>query len=251
MATEKTVIIIPTYNEELGIEDTLLEVFQTADSILDEDIHVLVFDSASTDNTQNIVKKLQGTYSKLHLQTEPKKSGLGAAYMQAMRYALNTMQADIVIEFDADLSHQPKYFPFVLEKMKTHDVVVGSRYVPGGTVPKNWHWSRKCLSRFGNIIARMLLTRQYKDFSSGFRATRGKALEKALPEKFLSNHYAYKFELFWSLHRTKACILELPIDFVDRCKGTSKLPASSVLDSLKVLFALRLQAVKYALQGYV
>ena len=242
MSIEKVVIIIPTYNESLVIEATLLEVFKATECVPGMDIHVLVFDSNSTDNTQQIVTDLQATHKRLHLKTEPKKSGLGSAYLQAMRYALTDLSADIVMEFDADLSHQPKYIAPMLEKMRVHDVVVGSRYVRGGSIPKQWGWHRKLLSVLGNYAARFMLTTKYKDFTSGFRATHRRVLDKVLPEKFLSNQYAYKIQLLWLLHKNKARICEYPIEFIDRQQGVSKLPANSIFDSLRVLFILRFQA---------
>lgn len=244
MSVEKVVIIIPTYNEALVIEETITEIFQATKHISHSEINVLVFDSNSTDDTQRIIARLQATNNHLYLKTEPKKSGLGSAYLQAMRYALNEMSADVVIEFDADLSHQPKYIAPMLEKLKTHDVVVGSRYVRGGSIPKEWGWHRKLLSVLGNYIARFVLTPKYKDFTSGFRATHRLALEKALPEKFLSNQYAYKIHLLWLLHKNKVRICEQPIEFIDRQKGVSKLPANSIIDSLNVLFTLRFQELK-------
>lgn len=239
MTIEKVVIIIPTYNEALVIEDTLTQVFQATSAITAMDIHVLVFDSNSTDTTQAIVSRLQTVYENLHLQTEPQKTGLGAAYLQAMRYALNELAADIIIEFDSDCSHQPKYIAPVLEKLKTVDVVVGSRYIRGGSIPKNWGLHRKFLSGIGNMIARFLLTRKYHDFTSGFRATRRQAALQALPANFLSDHYAYKLEFLWLLHKNQSLIEEYPIEFVDREKGQSKLPRNSIIDSLRVLLTLR------------
>lgn len=244
MSIQNVVIVIPTYNEEAVIEDTLTQVFETTKAIPNMDIHVLVFDSASTDKTKACVIALQAKYPRLHLQEEPKKTGLGSAYLQAMRYALDKLHADIVIEFDADLSHQPIYIEPMLRAIETHDVVVGSRYVKGGSIPSHWGWHRKLLSVSGNYLARLVLTSHYKDFTSGFRATRRVALIKALPAAFLSNHYAYKLELFWSLHKNKARIHEYPIVFVDREKGQSKLPANSIFDSLRVLFHLRVRGVQ-------
>jgi len=243
MKDTKVVIIIPTYNESLAIEETLRQVFQSTECIQNKDVHILIFDSASTDNTQKIVLDLQSTYSKLHLKTEPKKSGLGSAYLQAMRYALNDLAADIVIEFDADLSHQPKYIAPMLEKMDNHDVVLGSRYVRGGGIPDDWGWHRKLLSVLGNYIARFVLTPKYKDFTTGFRATRREALLHALPEHFLSNQFAYKLELLWLLHKNKSKICEYPIVFVDRKSGQSKLPTNSIVDALRVIFTLRFKKI--------
>ncbi|WP_058473958.1 glycosyltransferase [Legionella quateirensis] len=243
-ANEKVVIIIPTYNEAAVIEETIKQVFESVDLIKNHDIHVLIFDSASTDNTQQIIKTLQSTYPNLHLKIEATKSGLGSAYLQAMNYALTTLNADILFEFDADLSHQPKYILGMLEMIKHCDCVVGSRYVKGGSIPKNWALHRKLFSIFGNYIARSVLTPRYKDFTSGFRATRRHMLQKVLPKKFLSNQYAYKLQLLWLLHKNKAKICEYPIEFIDREKGVSKLPKNSISDSLKVVFTLRFYELK-------
>lgn len=244
MIIEKVVVIIPTYNEADVIEDTLLAISEIRASINDFDIHVLIFDSASTDATQAIVTNIQKTTPWLHLQTEPRKSGLGSAYMQAMQYALTELLADMVIEFDADLSHQPKYLIPMLEKIKTHDVVLGSRYVQDGQIPSNWGWRRKLISVLGNQIARIILTPQYKDFTSGFRITRRMVLQDVLGEKFLSSQYAYKLQLLWLLHKSEAKICEYPIVFIDRIKGQSKLPANSIVDSLRVLLILRFYEIK-------
>lgn len=246
MSIQKAVIIIPTYNEEAVIARTVYEVFAATSSCTDFEIHVLVFDSASTDRTQNIVLGLQKNYSTLHLLTEPAKSGLGSAYLQAMSYALTQMSAEVIMEFDADLSHQPKYILPMLEALKHSDVVIGSRYVQGGCIPDDWGWYRTLLSRMGNFIARAVLTRKYQDFTSGFRATRQSALTRALPKEFLSSHYAYKIQLLWSLHRNNSKIVEFPIVFVDREKGKSKLPMNSIYDALRVLFLLRFFEVKLA-----
>jgi len=239
MSIEKVIIIIPTYNESATIAETVSQVFNTTLAIQTKEIHVLVFDSNSTDDTQAQVRNLQSAYPKLHLLSEPQKTGLGSAYMQAMRYAMDELSADIVMEFDADLSHQPKYIAPMLANLDKHDVVVGSRYIPGGSIPNDWGWHRKLLSSLGNFVARTVLTRKYKDFTSGFRATRTQALKKALPKVFLSNNYAYKIHLMWSLYKNKAKISEYPIEFIDRTQGKSKLPRNSIVDSLRVLFLLR------------
>lgn len=243
MDVTKTVIIIPTYNESLVIKDTISQVF-AALSHCCFDVHILVFDSCSTDTTQAIVTELQATFPALHLATEAKKSGLGSAYWQAMQYAMNQLGAEIIVEFDADLSHQPQYLLPILELMRSYDVVVGSRYVQGGSIPINWGWHRKLLSQWGNLISRLMLTLRYKDFTSGFRATRSALLKKALPAQFISNQYAYKIELLWNLHRANAKIIEYPIEFIDREKGYSKLPANSIFDSLRVLCTLRFRELK-------
>jgi dolichol-phosphate mannosyltransferase len=247
MTAEKVIIIIPTYNEADGIAETIRQVFASTDNNSEYDINVLVFDSASTDDTASIVEDLQAKYPKLILRSEARKTGLGSAYRQAMNYALGELNADIVIEFDADLSHQPKYLNAMLSAIKSCDVVIGSRYIKGGSIPGDWGRYRRRLSILGNYIARFFLTAKYKDFTSGFKATRCDMLQKSLPSSFISNAYAYKIELLWRLHKNKAKIIEYPIDFINREKGYSKLPGNSIVDTLRVLLSLRLSG----LQSYI
>lgn len=237
--TEKVVIMIPTYNEELVIADTIKMVFEETHQIREEyDTHILIFDSASSDQTQAIVQSLQLKYTHLHLQTETQKTGLGSAYHQAMNFALNHLDADIVVEFDADLSHQPKYLIPMLEQIKQHDVIVGSRYIPGGSLPSDWGWQRRFLSKMGNLLIKNVLKLPYFDLTSGFRMVRRDALLNVLPQEFISSCFAYKIELYWCLFQKGYRIKEHPIEFVDRTQGYSKLPKGSIIDSLKVLYQL-------------
>lgn len=248
---ETVVIIIPTYNEGSVIQDTIHQVMAVVAPLSDYNTKILIFDSASTDETREKVETLQTNYvDRLYLKTEPYKTGLGSAYLQAMRFALDELKADIVVEFDADLSHQPKYLPLLFDALKSNDVAIGSRYVSGGSIPRNWGVHRKFLSILGNYVARMILSFKYKDFTSGFRATRASVLSAALPEKFLSNHYAYKLHLLWVLHQHCAKIHEVPIHFIDREKGTSKLPANSITDSLRVICMLRMMTLKNRFQRF-
>lgn len=247
---EKVVVIIPTYNEALIIAETISQVFAVTQNLDEFTVDILIFDSASTDETQSIVQALIPQYSgQLHLQTEPQKTGLGSAYLQAMNYALLEIKADIVIEFDADLSHQPMYLAPMLNLLKTCDVVMGSRYIKGGSIPANWGFQRKLLSVLGNQVARFTMSRHYHDLTSGFRATRCTVLSTILPEQFYSKHYAYKLHLLWLLHRNQADIRELPIEFIDRERGESKLPANSIKDALRVIAKLRYTSMKYFLKN--
>jgi dolichol-phosphate mannosyltransferase len=211
---------------------------ETFSTINEFDLHILIFDSASSDNTVATVKSLQLKYTHLHLQTESQKTGLGSAYHQAMNYALDVLDANIVVEFDADLSHQPKYLARMLELIKSYDVVVGSRYIEGGGIPDNWGWKRKALSKFGNILIQKILKMPYCDVTSGFRMIRRHALIKALPNQFISAQFAYKIELYWRLYQQGFKIIEFPIEFVDRTQGYSKLPRGSIVDSLRVVMKL-------------
>ncbi|NNM58581.1 MAG: polyprenol monophosphomannose synthase [Legionellales bacterium] len=237
---EKLIIIIPTYDEEAMIAVTIQALQENIAKINGFDISILVFDSHSRDNTVNIIKQLQQHYSNLYLQTEAEKSGLGSAYIQAMQYAMTELKADVVIEYDADGSHQPHYLaPMLALLNEGYDVVLASRYLKDGGLPDNWNWYRKGLSIAGNWVARLFLTTKYTDFTSGFRITRTSCLKKIDLTQLLSKEYAYKIHLLWGLHQQEANIVEYPIIFVDRLKGYSKFPRNNILDSLRVVIILR------------
>ena len=241
----EAIIIIPTYNEQESIASTVEQLEAVFTRISDFTMSIFIFDSQSTDKTVDIVKQLQGRWSNITLLSENEKSGLGSAYIQAMEYAMESLGADIVFEFDADGSHQPKHIPAMLAMIKAgNDVVVGSRYVPGGSIPSNWAWHRRWLSVGGNWIARFFLTSRYKDFTSGFRATRTRILKKINLKALLSKQYAYKIHLLWALHKSGARIAECPITFVDREKGKSKFPRNNTIESLYVVIRLRLREIK-------
>jgi dolichol-phosphate mannosyltransferase len=244
---EKVILIIPTYNEKNNIGPILDRLLAVFDGIKNYEMGILVYDSNSPDGTADIVKSYQQKYPNIYLQIEEKKSGLGNAYIQAMKYACNTLHADIVFEFDADGSHDPKYIPDMMKAFSNGaDVVLGSRYVPGGSIPKDWALHRKLLSVLGNWAARIVLSHKIKDYTTGYRGTRTELLKTIDLDNLKSKGYAYKIHLMWLLHQKKACIVELPIDFVDRQEGYSKLPKNNMIESLWLIFYLRfLQLQQY------
>lgn len=236
------VIIIPTYHEEGHISDTIVLLEDIISHIKMHHIDILVYDSNSTDNTIPIVKSLQKRFNNIHLGMEEKKSGLGGAYIKAMRYAIDHLHADLVFEFDADGSHQPKYIPVMIAAIENGaDVVMGSRYVKGGKIETDWAWNRRMISRAGNWVARFFLTWKFRDLTSGFRATKVSLLNKVPLEDLLSKNYAYKLHLFWELFQRTHAIVEVPITFMDRRHGASKFPKNTMWESLKVVVMLRLR----------
>src|SRR6185312_10721342 len=153
----KIVVIIPTYNEKENIERMIpvleKEIFP---QIKNHELHILIADDTSPDGTKEVVQKYMQEYKNVHL-LEGKKEGLGAAYARAMRYAMDKMDAYAVIEFDADFQHDPHDIPRLLAAMDDGaDYVIGSRYVKGGAIPKEWGFDRKILSRFGSLFARIV-----------------------------------------------------------------------------------------------
>lgn len=252
-----TIIIIPTYNEKDNIENTIEALKREFKKIPNHEMHILVADDTSPDGTAEIVKKLAERYSNIHLILNKKKEGLGAAYMQAMRYAIEKLKAEIVFEFDADGSHQPKYLPGMMREFdKGADVVVGSRYIKGGSIPKEWAFHRKLFSLAGNLIARLVLwIPRYHDATTGYRGSKTEFLEKAKYQNLISKRFAYKIHLFYALHKAGAKIVEFPIEFLDRTKGKSKIPRNEILESLRVIFTLRLTEhkifIKVCIIGFI
>lgn len=238
----KVMVIIPTYNERQNIGATI-DGIEAVIPQLDRRhrLEILVIDDNSPDNTAEAVKTKGRQYGNVHLLPNRQKQGLGAAYIKAFRYAMAKLNADAVFEYDADGSHQPKYIPGMIKELeKGAGVVVGSRYVPGGSMPADWGWHRKLISYFGNFIARSVLwTWQYKDMTSGFRVTKTEWLKKIDLDNLLSQQFAYKIHLYYALHRLGAKIVEFPIDFIDRSRGKSKFPRNNIIDSLRVVFTLR------------
>ena len=242
---KKAIIIIPTYNESKNIASILDQLESVFLKIDNYEMGILIYDSNSPDKTADIVKEYQKKFSNIYLQTEEKKSGLGNAYIHAMTYACEILQADIVFEFDADGSHRPEYLPSMMEKFtQGADVVLGSRYVKGGSIPKDWAFHRKFFSIFGNIISRLILSYKIKDYTTGFRGTRTHFLKQIDLEHLKSKSYAYKIHLLWQLHLLNAKIVEFPIAFIDRTEGVSKLPKNNAIESLYLIFYLRFQFLK-------
>ncbi|MBU0618976.1 glycosyltransferase family 2 protein [Patescibacteria group bacterium] len=254
----KAVIIIPTYNEKENIERTIEELVKELTKIPQGYTgHVLVVDDTSPDGTADLVQKKMKQYDNVHLLINPDKKGLGAAYIKGIKYAIEKLKADLVFEFDADGSHQPKYVPGMLAEIKNGaDVVVGSRYIPGGSMPADWGIDRKLISYLGNLIARsVLLTFQYRDMTSGFRVSKTSYLAKIDLDNLLSMQFAYKLHLYYALHKLGAKIVEYPIDFIDRAKGKTKFPKNNIKDSLRVVFTLRFREsekfIKVCLVGLI
>lgn len=251
----KVVIIIPTYNEKDNIGSIIHEVFDEIRD-LSHDVHILVVDDNSPDGTGKIVEDLLQTNPKLHLLTG-RKQGLGAAYIRGFREAMDNLKADVVFEMDADGSHPPKFIKPMMEAIdRGADVAVGTRYITGGSIPKDWGFLRRFLSSFGNVIARsLLLLPQYHDMTTGFRATRTSVLRNVNLTGLQSKRFAYKIHLFHALHQEGATIVEVPFDFIDREKGSSKMITNDIIDSLRVIFMIRVhqsrQIIKFLIVGVI
>ncbi|MBU0974923.1 glycosyltransferase family 2 protein [Patescibacteria group bacterium] len=241
---QKAVVIVPTYNERENIQKLiplLLEVFK---KVKNWDMSILVVDDTSPDKTYEVVKKITKENKKVKLLLNAKKEGLGGAYLKGMDYAFGEQGAEVVLQFDADLSHDHRKIPqFMKEIDGGEDLVLGSRYVKGGGIPANWGLYRKFLSVVGNItIATVLTNFSIRDWTTGFRAVRRKVFEKVRP--FVSDArfmgYTYQIGFLNSALRQGFKVKEVPFIFVDRTIGKSKLGAEYMKNTLLYIFKLRL-----------
>src|SRR3989344_1833870 len=241
-------LIIPTYNEAKVIGSLLDRLPEIRAEILPHDIAVVVVDGNSTDKTADIVREKSKADPHIYLISEGKKEGIAVAYVAGINYAKNTLKADAFLEFDGDGQHDPSYIPvFVKAFLDGFDLVIGSRYVLGGSIPKNWPWQRKVLSRFGSIYARVFLELPVYDVTSGFKLTRMKGFGEFLPEStkdLLSRRYAYKMQFLHELILRGARVKEIPIDFRTRDYDYSKSTWRDIFDSLRVTFILRMSDFK-------
>ncbi len=240
------VIIIPTYNEAENI-GRMLDILVTEElpKIKDNKVEILVVDSKSPDGTANIVREKMKKYKQVNI-LETDKGGLGADYVKGMRYAMQTLKADAVMEFDADFQHDPRDIKRLIAAMDGGaDHVIGSRYIKGGAIPKEWGIHRKAMSFFGSQFARLVLFLfGVHDMTSGFKLTKSEFLGKVDLEHLYSKYYAYKIQITYELAKLGAGIVEVPIIFYERKEGTSKISRKDLIDSFLVVVKLRIRDSK-------
>jgi len=234
MQAKKIIVIIPTYNELENLSRLLPEVFSK-----DENLEVLVVDDNSPDGTAALVEKEMKTNSKLHLIKRNSKLGLGTAYIAGFRFALENGY-DVIFEMDADFSHDPKDIPRFLEEIKNYDLVLGSRYKNGVNVI-NWPMSRLLLSWFANFYTRIITGMPIRDATGGYKCFRRIVLESINLDKVNSNGYAFQIEMNFKAWKKGFKVKEIPIIFVDRTKGMSKMSKKIVREAIWMVWKLRLK----------
>ncbi|XVE69614.1 hypothetical protein DITRI_Ditri10aG0004300 [Diplodiscus trichospermus] len=227
-------IIVPTYNERLNIALIVYLIFKHLRDVgRDVDFEVIVVDDGSPDGTQEVVKQLQKLYGedRILLRPRPRKLGLGTAYIHGLKHA----SGNFVVIMDADLSHHPKYLPsFIKKQLETGaSIVTGTRYVKGGGV-HGWNLMRKLTSRGANVLAQTLLWPGVSDLTGSFRLYRKSVLEDII-SSCVSKGYVFQMEMIVRASRKGYHIEEVPITFVDRVFGSSKLGGSEIVEYLKGL----------------
>ena len=207
----------------------------------------LYVDDSSPDGTAKLVEAGQKKYEWLHLLVNPQKGGLGAAYAAGMTYAMAKLNADYMMEFDGDFQHPPECIPAMVEQIdKGYDYVIGSRYVPGGSIPKSWGLARSLLSVVGNLVARILLILpKVHDVTTGFKLARVKGyMDQFDFNTLISKQFAYKVQLLFYMVNKGARIVEVPFAFAPRTSGESKIIKNEMKETLRVIFLLQLRNPK-------
>ncbi|MCY3771134.1 MAG: polyprenol monophosphomannose synthase [Gemmatimonadetes bacterium] len=229
----KSLIIVPTYNELENIRRLLPEL-----TALGQDIRVLVVDDNSPDGTGKLVDEMAAENERISVLHRPEKLGLGSAYVAGFKHAVQ-QDVDCVFEMDADFSHDPAMIPRFIEQIEFCDVVIGSRYISGINVV-NWPMSRLLLSYFANIYTRVVTGMTIRDTTSGYKCFRREVLEHIELDEVRSDGYAFQIEMNYRCWRKGYRMCEIPIIFVDRRSGTSKLSRGVINEAVWIVWWLRL-----------
>lgn len=233
-----SLVIIPTYNEIENVENIINATLRQGDNF-----HVLIVDDNSPDGTAAVVKKMQKSSDRIHILERAGKLGLGTAYIAGFKYGIAN-KYDFIFEMDADFSHNPEDLPRLLGAVQNGgDVAVGSRYTKGGGI-KNWPKDRLILSYGASLYVRMITFMPVKDPTAGFMCYRREVLETIDFDKIKFIGYAFQIEMKYAAYLNKFKIVEVPITFIDRELGTSKMSANIVSEAIKGVLTLRLSALK-------
>jgi len=233
-AGARALVILPTYDERATVEEVIGRTLAAAPAA-----DVLVVDDGSPDGTAEIVRNVASGNPRVRLLERPGKAGLASAYQEGFRRALDGGY-DLAVEMDADLSHQPEQLPALLAAAERYDLVIGSRYVPGGGV-SNWSRTRRLLSRAGNLYTQAALGIPVKDSTAGFRVYRAETLRRLMERGIHADGYAFQIELAYQSWRSGFAVGEVPITFREREHGQSKLSRRIVVEAiwLVTLWGLR------------
>jgi len=237
MLNKKAIIAIPTYNERLNIRNLIETVFDLEIPNLD----ILVVDDNSPDGTAEVIQELQKSKKNLKLISREKKLGLGSAYVAAFKKALEESY-DFIFEMDADFSHDPKEIPNFLVEIQDNDLIIGSRYIHGVNVI-NWPLSRLFLSYSANLYTRIITGMKIKDSTSGFKCYRREVLEKINLDRVSSDGYSFQMEMNFKAWKLDFRIKEIPIVFVDRMVGSSKMSKKIIREAIWEVWKLRWSSI--------
>ena len=231
--SDRALVIVPTYNESSNIERLIGEILEK-----DFRLDVLVIDDGSPDGTAEIVRRIVARNPRVNLVERPGKLGLGTAYIAGFRWALERPY-EFIFEMDADFSHDPNHLPQLLKAIEDADLAIGSRYLEGRVTVANWPITRLLLSYGANVYARALTGLKIYDATAGFKCFRRKVLETIDLSQIKSTGYAFQIEMHFRAWKRGFKIVEIPIVFLDRTKGESKMSKGIIWESIWMVWRLR------------
>ena len=231
----KLAVVIPTYNEKETIQSLIEKLFSEIKPIVDE-LHVVIIDDSSPDGTANIVTDLSDKFQKISLIQRPTKLGLGAAYKDGFNHVLEKIDSDLIVQMDADHSHNPSEIVTMLQEIEGYDFVVASRHMPNSSIV-GWGVGRQMTHSFAGIIARISARIDIKDSTSGFRMFKRETLQSIEFDKIESDGFAFQIEMLYQLKQKGFCGLEMPTIFVNRKSGKSKMGGTEIMQFIKTCFS--------------
>jgi dolichol-phosphate mannosyltransferase len=237
MSSERAIVIIPTYNERENARNVIYSVLGS-----DARTEVLIVDDNSPDGTGDIVAALEKENPRVHLLRRPGKLGLGTAYRDGFRWALDR-DYEYIMEMDADFSHDPAHIPKFLEAAQTADFVIGSRYLDGNVTVVDWPIRRLLLSYFASVYARVVTGMKIWDMTAGFKCFHRRVLAAIDLDDVRSNGYGFQIEMNFRAQRKGFRWKEIPIVFTDRTHGTSKMHGGIVREAVLMVWRLRFWAL--------
>jgi dolichol-phosphate mannosyltransferase len=254
----KVVIVMPVWNEAENIKRMIEELVKREFPTIDADMQLLVVDNHSTDGTTQTVESASKTYRHVHI-IQQDKPGLGWAYVRGMQFAIHELKADAVMEMDGDFQHPPRFVkPMVDAYLNGAEYVIGSRYIKGGSVPKEWAATRRAVSFFGNLFIRtVLLNFKIHDLTTGFRLTKVKGvLDKIELEKLRNlDRFAYKVDLLYQSMKNSKKTVEVPLQFASRTSDKSKFNWKEMVSTFKLAIILgikdKIRFIKFGTVGFV
>lgn len=238
----KLAVAIPTYNESKNLTLLLPLLKKELRKCKDVECRVFIIDDNSPDKTANVAlelgRKLRNKKFSIEVIRRPRKEGLGAAYINGFKKILKK-DFDFILQMDADLSHDPKHIPQIISKSKTADFVVGTRYIKGGRTP-DWGLIRRIVSKGGNLYARLILSNRLKDYTGGFNLFSAKLLDSLEIDSLETAGYGFLIQLKYRALKTSRRTAQVPIIFIDRQHGKSKIPKNTIIKNLFLVPQIRL-----------
>ncbi len=228
----KIAVVIPTYNEKHTLPSLIESLFEKIKPVV-EDLHVVVVDDSSPDGTADLARNLAAKFQKITVIQRPSKTGLGAAYKHGFKHVLQNLDSNLVVQMDADNSHEPSEIAIMIDKISDHDFVIASRHLPGSSII-GWGVGRQIIHSVAGVIAKICAKIDIEDSTSGFRMFKRETLEQIELDSIESDGFAFQIEVLYKLKQKSLHGLEVPTTFVNRIEGKSKMGSSEIVQFIKM-----------------